>query len=178
MIAGPDTFTATPLNNATLAAPDKRALIAFQKQVADLQRAALGAVRVVDDVKERIGLIKKALHDAPAAPEHLRTVVLTLEDKIKNIERAFRGDRTLQSRFEATPPTILDRVNDVVGDLWTTTSAPTKTHIKNYEIAGDEFAPVLAELKTLVTYDLKAIEDSLDVVGAPWTPGRIPEWKR
>jgi hypothetical protein len=25
--------------------------------------------------------------------------------------------------------------------------------------------------------DLKKLEKALDVAGAPWTPGRLPEWK-
>jgi hypothetical protein len=33
-------------------------------------------------------------------------------------------------------------------------------------------------LKELVEVDLKGIETTLERLGAPWTPGRVPEWKQ
>jgi hypothetical protein len=177
-VAGPVGFAAVPLGITTLPAADRNALVAFQSQVADLQRAALGASRVVDDVKGRIALIKKALHDAPSAPASLRTDALAVEAKANGIVRALRGDATLSSRNEGTPPSIMDRINELTGDLWSTTSAPTKTHLRGYEIAGEEFAPLLAGLKTLVNEDLKRLENAMEAAGAPWTPGRLPEWDR
>ena len=38
------------------------------------------------------------------------------------------------------------------------------------------FGNVLAQLRTLVTVDLKRLEDSAEAAGAPWTSGRIPTW--
>ncbi len=38
---------------------------------------------------------------------------------------------------------------------------------------------MLDELRTLVESDLVALEEKLEAVGAPWTPGRaIPRWQR
>jgi photosystem II stability/assembly factor-like uncharacterized protein len=175
-IAGPQSFNAVPLGITSLPAADRNALVAFEKQVADLQRAVLGASRVVDDVKGRMALIKKALNDAPAAPASLRTDALAVEAKANAISRALSGDNSLRARNEGTPPSIMDRVNDVAGDLWSSTSAPTKTHVRGYEIAGEEFAPLLADLKKLVREELKRLEDAMEAAGAPWTPGRLPEW--
>jgi len=33
------------------------------------------------------------------------------------------------------------------------------------------------ELKRIVAEDVKAVEKRLDAVGAPYTPGRLPDWK-
>jgi hypothetical protein len=33
------------------------------------------------------------------------------------------------------------------------------------------------KLRKLIETDLKAIEKQLDAAGAPYTPGRLPEWK-
>jgi photosystem II stability/assembly factor-like uncharacterized protein len=176
-VAGPQTFAAVPLGITTLPAADREALVAFQKKVANLQRAVQGAARVIDDVKARITLMKKALQDATAAPANLRTDVLAIEAKVNGINRTLRGDNTLSSRNEGVPPSISDRVNDAVGDLWSSTSTPSSTHVRGYEIAGEEFAPVLADLKRLVSSDLKRIEDAMESAGAPWTPGRLPEWE-
>ena len=65
-IAGPVTFSASVLSNSSLPAPDRKALLEFQKSVASLQRAVLGASRAADELKGRIALIRKALSDVQA----------------------------------------------------------------------------------------------------------------
>jgi hypothetical protein len=35
---------------------------------------------------------------------------------------------------------------------------------------------VLSRMKQLIEVDLKNLEKAMEDVGAPWTPGRIPEW--
>jgi hypothetical protein len=47
-----------------------------------------------------------------------------------------------------------------------------------YGIAGKEFEPQLAKLKKLIEVDLKKLEKAMEEAGAPWTPGRIPVWKK
>ncbi|MEP0841412.1 MAG: glycosyl hydrolase, partial [Phycisphaerae bacterium] len=60
-LAGPASFNVIPLELATFAARDKAATFAFQRKVARLQRAVEGAVRVGDEVRDRLNLIRKAL---------------------------------------------------------------------------------------------------------------------
>ncbi len=59
-----------------------------------------------------------------------------------------------------------------------TTARPTKTHQQAYEIVANEFEGYLADLKKLVTQDLKKLEDELEAAKAPYTPGRFPEWSK
>jgi hypothetical protein len=35
---------------------------------------------------------------------------------------------------------------------------------------------VLGKLRTLVDTDLAKLEKDMEAAGAPWTPGRVPEW--
>ena len=65
----------------------------------------------------------------------------------------------------------------VVFGHWDATSAPTATQRRNYDIAAQEFKPVLEKLRTLVLVHLKKLEDDAEAAGAPWTPGRVPDWK-
>ena len=53
---------------------------------------------------------------------------------------------------------------------------PTQSHLDNYNIAAAEFAEQLAKLHTLVEVDLAKLEKDMEAAGAPWTPGRVPEW--
>ena len=171
-------FSTVVLGPSTLGAGDREKLVSFQRKVADLQRAVLGSQRVVDDVKTRLTSMKRALQSTAGATGTLQSRIDTLGEKLNNIFVALRGDRTLSSRFENSPPAISDRVNNIVDDQWQSTSAPTQTQIASYEVASDEFEVQLSNLKTLVDDDLKTIENELDRLGAPWTPGRIPEWKK
>ncbi|MFO7979278.1 MAG: hypothetical protein R6V00_00410 [Candidatus Aminicenantes bacterium] len=41
----------------------------------------------------------------------------------------------------------------------------------------DEFSPIYQQLKTIIEQDVKNIEQKLDEMGAPYTPGRLPDWK-
>ncbi len=79
-------------------------------------------------------------------------------------------------RREPTPPAILDRVLQVVYGHWTSSSAPTATERRGYEIAAEAFAPALNALRA-VDADLTALESEMEAAGAPWTPGRMPTWQ-
>ena len=163
---------------ATLPAQDMNALVAFQRKVAELQRAVLGASRAVDDAKNEIAFIKKALLNTQAPTAKLRSDVDVLDANVGEIVRALRGNRSLSSRNEPTPPSIVERINGIVDDQWQSTGGPTQTQIDAYTNAGDEFAPVLARLQTLVDTDLRNMKNTMENLGAPWTPGRVPVWKK
>jgi photosystem II stability/assembly factor-like uncharacterized protein len=64
-LAGPVSFTAKTLGVVTLPAGDRNALVAFQRKVADLQRAVQGTLRVMDESKEKLALMKKAAFTTP-----------------------------------------------------------------------------------------------------------------
>jgi hypothetical protein len=99
-------ITAKTLANSSLPAADRGALLAFQKKVASLQRAVLGAARVVDDVTGRVPLIRKALEETQAADAGLRGAVDSLETGLQAMHRTLSGDRTLGSRNQASPASL------------------------------------------------------------------------
>ena len=57
------------------------------------------------------------------------------------------------------------------------TSRPTQTQIDLYGHAAAEFEGTLNALRQLIEVDLAKLEKQMEAAGAPWTPGRIPEWK-
>ncbi len=170
-------FTTRPLGRATLPASDRQALEAFQRQSADLQRAVLGAVRVADEAQGRLDALEQALIDTPAADASLIQQAHALDLRLKDLQIQLQGDPVISEYNEPTPPSIVDRVQQVVYGSWGATSAPTATHRRNFEIAGQEFADVLAKLRTLVETDLAGLESQVEDLGGPWTPGRgVPRW--
>jgi len=177
-LAGPLKFKAVVLENTTLPAKDRKALIEFQKKVKELSRSEQGAVRLANDVAKRIKYIKVALHNTPDAPPELMNQALTLEEQLNDILRALIGDRTIGKRSGSQPPSISNRVGRIIYGMWRSTSAPTQTQREQYRIAGEEFEPQLAKLKQLVEVDMKKLEKAMEDAGAPWTPGRVPVWKK
>jgi len=174
-LGDPHTFQAVPLGTASLPAADRKALLAFEEQTARLQRAVLGAVRAAGETHARIDHLKKALADTPGAHPQLDESLRAIETRLKDLEIELSGDPSV--RNEPVPPSIVDRVQQIVTGHWDATSAPTATHRRNYDIAAGQFAPVLAKLRTLSLGDLKQLEDQAEAAGAPWTPGRVPDWK-
>jgi photosystem II stability/assembly factor-like uncharacterized protein len=157
-------------------AADRAALLAFEEKTARLQRAVLGANSALKEAGDHIKHIKKALLDTPAGTAEMDTAARALEVRLRALRVAIVGDHVAAERYEPTVPAIADRVGYIVGAHWTATSAPTGTTVQEYERAAADFAKRLPELQALVR-DLKQLESKLETAGAPWTPGRVPEWK-
>ncbi|MHB1688900.1 MAG: VPS10 domain-containing protein [Ignavibacteriaceae bacterium] len=177
-LAGPQTFITEVLNNSSLPAKDRNELAAFQKKVAGLNRAVMGAVNVADNLSNKIKLIKTALLNTPVASADMMKQTDSLEVQTAGIIRQLTGDKSLINRNINVPPSIVDRVQGIIGDEWQSTSAPTQTDINSYKATGELFSPLLSKLKTMVDVDLKNLENQMEAAGAPWTPGRIPDWKK
>ncbi|MEW6511369.1 MAG: glycosyl hydrolase [Bacteroidota bacterium] len=178
LLAGPVEFTAKVLGSVSLPAVDRKALVAFQEKVADLQRAVQGASRAAGEARTRIDHLKKAVLATPAAPASVSAGLDSIERGIREIQRVLNGDRALRSKNEPDVPSITERVNGIVEDQWQSTGAPTTTQQRSYEIAADEFASRLEALRKLIETDLHAVEETLERAGAPWTPGRVPLWMK
>lgn len=176
-ITEPVSFNVVPLNNTTLPAADRKALVAFQQKVANLQRAVSGALDVANNAKSRLGSIKKALAETMSADApKLRDDAANLESRINALLRVLRGDSFLASRNEGIPPSIQERIGNIVGEQYSSTSAPPQTHLDSYAVAAQEFEQELAKLKTLVETEIPRIEKAMEAAQAPYTPGRLPEW--
>jgi hypothetical protein len=89
---------------------------------------------------------------------------------------AMNGDASRSRReFEALPG-INSLINGIAGSLWNTTAAPTGTMENAYQQAVQKFGAVYTNVKG-IDADLKALEQQLEKAGAPYTPGRLPDWK-
>ncbi len=175
-LGGPERFTVVPLKIASLPAPDRAALLAFQEKATRLDRAALGAQRAADEVRSHLELIRKALLETPAADKALRDKAEALRGRIDALLVALRGDTALRKRDENTPMSIVERAQSIVDDGFASSSAPTATQRQAYDIAAADLATTLKDLHALVEVDLAGLEKAMEAAGAPWTPGRIPEW--
>ncbi|HYX31235.1 MAG TPA: hypothetical protein VE863_22055 [Pyrinomonadaceae bacterium] len=156
---------------------DRQALVDFQTKVARLQRAVSGATQAANQLTPRFAAIRRALMDTPNAPEQLMTEAAALEKRKNEILKALSGDSALRGRNMNLPPSINERIGEIVGGQRMSTSRPTQTQIDQYAAAAAEFEGTLNSLRQLIEVDLAKLEKQMEAAGAPWTPGRIPEWK-
>ena len=135
-----------------------------------------GALQAASEAGTRIKYMRKAIVDTPGADPELLTDAQRLEQRLNELLTKLRGDVTRAKHNEPAAPSILERVEDVAGSQWNSTTGPTQTQRDAYRYAGTEFAGVLADLRALIEEDLTQVEARLEAAGAPWTPGRIPTW--
>ena len=83
----------------------------------------------------------------------------------------------MQKRNEPVPSSINDRVQAIMEGERFALVKPTKNHADDYDIAAAEFTEQLNRLHALVEVDLVKLEKDIEAAGAPWTPGRVPEWR-
>jgi photosystem II stability/assembly factor-like uncharacterized protein len=156
---------------------DRIALVEFQQKAARLQRAVQGATQAANALTPRMAAIRRALIETPNAPESLMSDAAAIEKRKNELLKALSGDQALRQRNFNLPPSINERVGLVVGASRMSTARPTQTQIDQYAHAAAEFEGVLAQLRQLIEVDLQALEKKMEAAGAPWTPGRIPDWK-
>lgn len=176
-IAAPQEFRVIVEGQEAMSAPDRASLVEFQRKAARLQRAVQGALEAANALKPRLALIRRALLDTPAAGDKLLDDATALDKRTNEILRALRGDTALRARNMNLPPSINERVGDIVGAQRTSTARPTQTQMNHYAAAAQDFEQALAQLRQLIEVDLARLEKQMEAAGAPWTPGRIPEWK-
>jgi len=157
-------------------AADREALEGFHRKVARLYRAVSGATHTAHDVEERLKSIREALRETPAAEKLLDATADSIERNNRLILRALTGDKELRKRNEPVPSSIDDRVEAIMEGERFSLAKPTQSHIDDYNIAAAEFMEQAGKLRTLVEVDLAKLEKDMDAAGAPWTPGRVPEW--
>jgi len=148
----------------------------FLRQVDSLARAATGASAFGGEMKSRLGDLRKALALTPAAVQPLVQEADALDHDLNVTLIALRGDNVIRGMNENAPASILDRIFNVSGSEQFSGSAPMTTSRTQYSIAAEEFGGVLKQLHAL--HDrFDALQKKAEQAGAPWTPGRVPEWQ-
>ncbi|MDW7759197.1 MAG: glycosyl hydrolase [Acidobacteriota bacterium] len=176
-LSGPVTFNVRALTALTLPAADRAELAAFQKKVRKLAHSVTAASSVLRDLNTLTRHYRASLKSVTVSHQDILEAVRTLETKIESLQLRMTGDRLLSRLDQDTLPGIASRIGRIAGEQYRSTSAPTQTQRDAFVIAEKEFKPVHDELKKILAEDVKAIEEGLDAVGAPYTPGRLPDWK-
>lgn len=178
VLAGPVSFNAVVLNNTTLPAPDRKQLVAFQKEVADVARKVQGVERYTGELSVRLTTMLQAVHQTPLAPQELYSDLLKAVEEINQIIYTLKGTEPKASREELPPAPVplMERLNNVIYSHYSSTSAPTSTQRRSLQIVRDDLPPLLNQLRELGEVKLKDLENRMDKAGVPYTTGRLPVW--
>ena len=179
LIAGPVEFTAKTLNNTTLPAEKREELVAFQKQVTEIMRIMNGAEKYGEALENRVVAVQQTIHNTLGLPDGLGASAQKIANQLDDLKFTFEGASGGAS-WEEIPPQIMplsNRVQYIAWGMWGSTSQATQTMIDNYAVLVEELPKALTQLEQM-NEDLNTIEKQLDAHGAPWTPGRIPVFKK
>lgn len=177
-LPGSQTFNTVLLNSKYLKEDELKKLNAFNTKYGELYRSVQGTAKYLNEVGNRIKHLKSVIKNTPNVPAELLNKINSIENEFTNMNRKFVGDKTLSSRNINQGLSIKDRTESVLYDLLRTTSAPSQVHVDNYNIASEELTAFLAQLKKVVDVDIVSLEGALEQAGAPWTPGRFPQFNK
>jgi photosystem II stability/assembly factor-like uncharacterized protein len=172
----PQSFTVKSLPLSPETSDDPASVHAFKTKAGELHRAVQGAVAHSAELSSRIAHLKAGLRDTPRASEADEQSLRAIEARLADINVALSGDSTVASRNEPVPWSIAQRAGIVYQWLLDSRADVPGLYEESYAIAADEFATTLRDLQA-VSRDLSALEQRLESLGTPWTPGRTPGWQ-
>jgi len=171
-------FKVVALNNTTLPAQDRFAMVNFQKEVSELSKAMHATLSLVNDMKEEIATMQQTAITLPHAHSTLISALQILDKELRDIQLAFKG-RKPKASWEEVPPTtmpLMKRLNSIIQAQINSTSDITTTSEKSYSILKDQFPPLLEQTKTIAKVKLPELRQLMNEINAPYTKGRIPKW--
>ena len=150
----------------------------FKKKAARLV-AAMNATRSV--LSEMGGELDVFRASAKAMPiqESLQLLkeIDELEKELEAINIAMNGDPNLGRLDMDGDYDMRQRAQSAAYDIYGSLSDVTGTSIKNYEIAADEFTPILTSVRALQSR-MEAMHRKLGSRNSPWLAGALPNWSK
>jgi hypothetical protein len=179
-LADPVEFNVEKLNIATLPAENYAENVTFNEKAGKLAIAMVGSSRLIDELISKVEHFKEAIYSTPGASQQLMNKARELGKELEELNFKMNGVPAKASGEEVPPAQVplYDRLGHVTRATASSTSGLTTTQVQGYKILEEEFPPVLNALQRIVEQDIPAMEAELNKMNAPWTPGRLPIWKK
>ncbi|MEM9800982.1 MAG: glycosyl hydrolase, partial [Planctomycetota bacterium] len=160
------TFEVVPLGGGALEGATPAEVAAFQTQLAAVQRAASAARARAAELVERADAIVLVLGRTPSAtPDHEARARRAASD-VRAIQRRLDGDPRRQSKNDAGPVAVSDRLSFVGLGVRYSTYGPTEQHRRSLQIAATAIAEIDAALREVEANELDVIRAELERLGA------------
>ena len=171
-----ESFEVKRLFEGTLPGASPTDMVAFNQEIAELNRQVGAVGQILDTTGERLTLIKHALLQSTHDDHSLDIEARELERRLHDLRQMVYGNELMDELGETVPHSIGRRLSAAYMGTMLSTYGPTSNHQQTLTIAQEELAGVKSGLSQLVGVDLPAFESKLDAAGVPWTPGRaVPE---
>jgi hypothetical protein len=174
-------FNAVVLENTSLPASDRSAMIAFHKKIAELNRVMHGTEDYAEMLYKRTSDILASLNSTPAASPDLVKKASDLHFQLDEILNVKFNRHTNKPSVEENPPAPVPlnaRLEKLTDASFTSTSQPTQLQLDAYKILEDEFPAVYNQVKMIGEKDIPDLENAMENIGAPVTPARLPVWHK
>jgi photosystem II stability/assembly factor-like uncharacterized protein len=149
----------------------------FNKEVSELRKVTSGIDSYLNYASEKINYYRAAVVGKPNDYADLVKRCDKLESDMANIRKCMFGNARLSQLEFETLPGLAGRIDGIVYSLWSTTQAPSTTYREQLALVKTELEPVYAACLA-VENEINQLDKLLDKLGAPATPGRLPEWKK
>lgn len=171
-------FNVVPLNNTTLPAPDRNALVAFMNDAMKMYGVVLGANNVNKELIEQTETMLHAVYATPGDLQELANELRTLAADLETIRFTLHGVDAKASGEEIPPAKVplMDRMSNVMWMHSSSTSAITATARDQFEIVKEEIVPITKQLEQIAEKRMPELIEKLNRNGVVWTTGRILHW--
>ena len=167
-------FNVRSLDNKVLPAKDFTQSVSFKRKIENLSRIQQSAASAVRAALNEMAHVRKAITYMEDQEVNWLKEVIAIESKLKTIQRKIGGD-PIKSKLDMDPtPSVAERIGRIQYENKYSSSEPTGTHMQSLEIAREELALVMPELKEVLEVDLVMLRQALQEAGAPYTPNAIP----
>jgi kynureninase len=130
-------------------------------------------------MKQEVAAMKQTALVLPNAHNEVLPSLEAIQKELDDIYFAFRGLKAKAS-WEEIPPAnmpLMNRLNSIIWAQINSTSDITTTSKTSFEILKEKFPPVLEQVKIVAETKLPEARKQMDALNAPYTKGRIPQWK-
>jgi len=166
------TFDVVPLRSRGLVGAEPAQVAAFMADVADLERRTGGFHSTIDAAEEGLADVLKALSRSRVGDDSLGEQARSILRRLQDLHLSFDGSETRASFGDHGPATIQGRIGLVGFGNSFSTYGPTAGHLRQLEIATEEFEALTASVDAILSHELPALHAALDAAGVPWSKGR------
>jgi len=151
--------------------------VAYKKRAVELNGAVNAVAGALNDMSAKIAPWKgaaKVLRGQESAD--LTAMVNDLEKKLEDLQLMLNGDRDRGALDLDGDVALRRRAGMAMYGVYGNFSEVPGTAKYQYEFAAEEFKPLYEKTKLLME-EFARMDRRLGEIGAPLTPGRLPDWK-
>jgi len=172
-------FRVNLLENTTLPATDPLASASYFKKLKELARITWGTEAYHAELIQRANSLQQAVLQTNNVPSELILSLNKVSKELLDIQWKLFGEKPKASyeEIQPAPKAIIPRFRSIVSIHNRSTSNITSQQNENYTILKEELKPIIFSLHNISNKLLPEIEKTLETHKAPWTTGRLLEFK-